>query len=153
MQIRRLGLEVTGKEKYRAWVADTTGRYNGKPNLAADGSPGCRRRFPRQLFSFLCRVRQGAPRQPDPVPIPYSFKEYASFPLWSEYVDTIFQIGISAMRTFPVEPVYFCKKSKTGKVMCGSWMWANLGGKPERTKELRSVAPTGFARAFNGTRL
>jgi len=57
------------------------------------------------------------------------------------------------MRTFPVEPVYFCKTSKTGKVMRGSWMWANLGGKSERTKELHNVAPAGFARAFNGTRL
>jgi hypothetical protein len=30
----------------------------------------------------------------------------------------------------------------------GSWMWAKLGGKSERTKELRSMTPTGFARAF-----
>ena len=86
-------------------------------------------------------------------PFPYSFKEYASILLWGDYVDTIFQSGISAMRTFPVEPVYFCKTSKTGKVMYGSWMWANLGGKPECTKELRSVAPKGSSRAFNGTSL
>lgn len=30
----------------------------------------------------------------------------------------------------------------------GSWMWAKLGGNSERTKELRSVTPAGFARAF-----
>lgn len=30
----------------------------------------------------------------------------------------------------------------------GSWMWAKLGGKSARTKELRSVTPQGFARAF-----
>lgn len=30
----------------------------------------------------------------------------------------------------------------------GSWQWKNLGGKSERTKELRSMTPTGFARAF-----
>lgn len=46
------------------------------------------------------------------------------------------------------EPVYFYKTKKDGTVMRGSWMWANLGGKSERTKELRSVTPMGFARAF-----
>ncbi len=30
----------------------------------------------------------------------------------------------------------------------GSWLWAKLGGKTERTKELRSVTPQGFALAF-----
>lgn len=30
----------------------------------------------------------------------------------------------------------------------GSWQWKHLGGKSERTKELRSMTPTGFARAF-----
>lgn len=30
----------------------------------------------------------------------------------------------------------------------GSWMWANLGGKSERTKTLRSMTPQGFSRAF-----
>lgn len=30
----------------------------------------------------------------------------------------------------------------------GSWMWAKLGGKSERTKRLRSNTPTGFAQAF-----
>jgi len=30
----------------------------------------------------------------------------------------------------------------------GSWQWKHLGGKSERTKELRSVTPTGFAHAF-----
>lgn len=30
----------------------------------------------------------------------------------------------------------------------GSWMWANLGGKSERTKTLRSNTPQGFARRF-----
>lgn len=42
-----------------------------------------------------------------------------------------------------VEPVYYYKGGKRG-----SWMWANLGGKSERTKELRSNTPTGFSRAF-----
>ena len=30
----------------------------------------------------------------------------------------------------------------------GSWMWLKLGGKSEKTKELRSATPMGFARAF-----
>ena len=30
----------------------------------------------------------------------------------------------------------------------GSKMWARYGGKSERTKELRSATPPGFARAF-----
>lgn len=37
-------------------------------------------------------------------------------------------------------------ETKNGKR--GSWMWANLGGKSERTKELRSITPMGFSRAF-----
>ena len=44
----------------------------------------------------------------------------------------------------PVEPIMY--EMKNGKR--GSWMWANLGGKSERTKELRSKTPPGFARAF-----
>jgi hypothetical protein len=43
----------------------------------------------------------------------------------------------------PVDPVMFEKGGKRG-----SWMWATLGGKSERTKELRSITPPGFARAF-----
>lgn len=49
---------------------------------------------------------------------------------------------------YAMEPVYYYKTSKSGKVLRGSWMWAKLGGKSERTKELRSVTPTGFSRAF-----
>ena len=44
----------------------------------------------------------------------------------------------------PVAPIMY--EMKNGKR--GSWMWANLGGKSERTKELRSKTPPGFARAF-----
>jgi hypothetical protein len=39
----------------------------------------------------------------------------------------------------PVEPIRACTQ--------GSWL-QQLGGKSERTKELRSVTPEGFARAF-----
>lgn len=45
----------------------------------------------------------------------------------------------------PVEPVMYERGGKKG-----SWMWANLGGKSERTKELRSMTPLGFAKAFFG---
>lgn len=44
----------------------------------------------------------------------------------------------------PVEPETY--ETATGKR--GSWYWAKLGGKSERTKELRSATPPGFARAF-----
>jgi hypothetical protein len=47
-----------------------------------------------------------------------------------------------------VEPVMFERTRKDGSKVRGSWMWANLGGKSERTKALRSKTPTGFARAF-----
>lgn len=47
-----------------------------------------------------------------------------------------------------VEPVMFERTRKDGTKVRGSWMWANLGGKSERTKALRSKTPTGFARAF-----
>lgn len=47
-----------------------------------------------------------------------------------------------------VEPKMVELVRKDGTVTRGSWMWAKLGGKSERTKELRSVTPVGFARAF-----
>lgn len=49
---------------------------------------------------------------------------------------------------FPVEPSGLV--SRLGKFVKrrGSWMWAKLGGKSEKTKELRSETPQGFARAF-----
>ncbi len=43
-----------------------------------------------------------------------------------------------------VEPVIYTNAS--GKR--GSYQWAKLGGKSERTKELRSMTPEGFANAF-----
>jgi len=43
-----------------------------------------------------------------------------------------------------VEPIMFTLKN--GKR--GSWMFAKLGGKSERTKELRSKTPVGFSLAF-----
>jgi hypothetical protein len=47
-----------------------------------------------------------------------------------------------------VEPVMYEKTKADGTVTRGSWMWATLGGKSERTKELRSNTPDGFATAF-----
>ncbi len=47
-----------------------------------------------------------------------------------------------------VEPQMITLTRKDGRKTSGSWMWAYLGGKSERTKELRSMTPTGFARAF-----
>jgi len=42
-----------------------------------------------------------------------------------------------------VEPEFYERGGKRG-----SWMWATLGGKSERTKEMRSITPAGFAQAF-----
>jgi hypothetical protein len=50
--------------------------------------------------------------------------------------------------TDPLQPIMIEKRGKDGRVLRGSWMWANLGGKSERTKTLRSNTPMGFARAF-----
>ena len=47
------------------------------------------------------------------------------------------------LRPVPRDPVMYERGGKRG-----SWMWANLGGKSERTKELRSMTPTGFAWEF-----
>lgn len=47
-----------------------------------------------------------------------------------------------------VEPIMVTKVGKNGRVYRGSWMWANYGGKSERTKTARSMTPVGFARAF-----
>jgi hypothetical protein len=43
-----------------------------------------------------------------------------------------------------VEPIMYT--TKNGKK--GSYMWAKLGGKSEKTKELRSTTPMGFSYAF-----
>ena len=51
----------------------------------------------------------------------------------------------TALPESPLDPVMYT--TKNGKR--GSWMWAKLGGKSERTKELRSMTPQGFARAFH----
>jgi len=47
-------------------------------------------------------------------------------------------------KTNVVEPIIYTNSQ--GKK--GSYMWAKLGGKSERTKELRSKTPFGFAYAF-----
>lgn len=51
--------------------------------------------------------------------------------LWGEFN--------TALKQSPVEPVKVCEQ--------GSWL-QRLGGNSERTKELRSVTPEGFSRAF-----
>ncbi len=47
-------------------------------------------------------------------------------------------------KTYIVEPkIYIDKNGKRG-----SYYWYKLGGKSEKTKELRSITPLGFAEAF-----
>lgn len=55
--------------------------------------------------------------------------------LWGEFV---------APEVRRVEPEFVTTPSGAK----GSWLWANLGGKSDRTKYLRSVTPSGFAKAF-----
>jgi hypothetical protein len=43
----------------------------------------------------------------------------------------------------PIKPIMYTCGDKQG-----SWMWAFCGGKSEETKDLRSITPSGFARAF-----
>ena len=50
----------------------------------------------------------------------------------------------SELKRDQVEPVMYT--TKNGKR--GSYYWAKLGGKSERTKDLRSVTPPGFSEAF-----
>lgn len=70
--------------------------------------------------------------------------------LWGEFNKPIKSNGIGIFKSIEdselceVEPVMF--QGKDGKK--GSYMWAKLGGKSEKTKELRSTTPKGFARAF-----
>lgn len=55
--------------------------------------------------------------------------------LWGEFNTNL--------KRAPVEPVMYELNGKKG-----SWMWAKLGGKSEKTKALRSATPAGFANAF-----
>ena len=48
------------------------------------------------------------------------------------------------MKRNEVEPIMYESAGKRG-----SWQWAKLGGKSERTKRLRSQTPHGFALAFS----
>jgi hypothetical protein len=57
---------------------------------------------------------------------PYTKKTY----LWGKFNMPV---------RYPVDPVRSCSQ--------GSWI-QTLGGKSDRTKELRSITPPGFARAF-----
>lgn len=59
--------------------------------------------------------------------------------LWGQFNDG----DLAELRDHAAEPVMYERGGKRG-----SWMWANLGGKSERTKTLRSMTPQGFARAF-----
>ena len=76
---------------------------------------------------------------------PYEYAGYADDPAVDAYTKKTALWGqFTRPEKRPVEPVFYT--TSTGKR--GSWMFAHLGGKSERTKELRSVTPMGFARAF-----
>lgn len=77
---------------------------------------------------------------------PCDFAGYADDPQTDAYTKKtglwgVFEIPVKAR----VEPVMFTTKDGAKR---GSWMWAKLGGKSARTKELRSTTPQGFSRAF-----
>ena len=75
---------------------------------------------------------------------PYEFAGYSPTPDADRYTKKTLIWGTAKRPPQkPLAPVMFEKGGKRG-----SWMWANLGGKSERTKELRSQTPLGFAEAF-----
>ena len=75
---------------------------------------------------------------------PYEFAGYSPYPDEDRYTKKTCLWGRFQMpEKKPLEPVMYTGAG--GKQ--GSWMWANLGGKSERTKELRSITPLGFSNA------
>lgn len=69
--------------------------------------------------------------------------------LWGNFTSPMgTSVDGSKVLPYRAEPVMIERKRKDGSIVRGSWMWAHLGGKSERTKALRSKTPTGFARAF-----
>lgn len=75
---------------------------------------------------------------------PYEFAGYADDSASDAYTKkTLIWGNANRPAPRPVTPVMYERGGKKG-----SWMWANLGGKSERTKELRSQTPRGFAEAF-----
>ena len=68
---------------------------------------------------------------------PYEFAQYDTVPRNSQYQKTTWLWGDFK------EPI-----KKPMENLDGQKLWKNYGGKSERTKELRSVTPMGFAIAF-----
>lgn len=77
---------------------------------------------------------------------PCDYAGFADEPEREAYTKDTYLYGDFETRfpTAPVEPVYYTDN----KGNRGSWQWKHLGGKSERTKELRSMTPQGFSRAF-----
>lgn len=77
---------------------------------------------------------------------PADYAGYADYPERESYSKDTYLYG-DFNTDLPRNPRdivwYYDKKGNRG-----SWQWKHLGGKSERTKELRSITPTGFARAF-----
>ena len=69
---------------------------------------------------------------------PYQFAGYADNPQEEAYTKRTCLFGWfnTSLKESPVDPVD------------GSKLWRMYGGKSERTKEMRSITPQGFARAF-----
>lgn len=68
---------------------------------------------------------------------PWYFQPYEYGDAWTKKTGLWGKFNIPVKN--PVEPIRYCKQ--------GSWT-QRLGGKSERTKELRSITPAGFAQAF-----
>lgn len=76
---------------------------------------------------------------------PYEFAGYDPEPLNSAYQKETWLWGrFHKPAIKPLEKPGFL----AGVVNEGNWMYENLGGNSERTKELRSITPLGFAYAF-----
>ncbi len=78
---------------------------------------------------------------------PCDYAGFARFPEREAYTKDTYLYGdfSIALPDSRIEPVYYTDN----KGNRGSWQWKHLGGNSERTKELRSMTPEGFAYAFS----
>lgn len=81
---------------------------------------------------------------------PHHFAGWADDPQKEAYTKLTCLWGVynKELERSELPPVMYEHIDKYGKTKRGSMMWAKSGGKSEKTKELRSVTPTGFSRAF-----
>lgn len=92
----------------------------------------------------LPRLRPDFPGSVKMIVHPWQFAGYAPESETDRYTKaTVLRGDFTLPPQWPLSPIMHT--TADGKK--GSWMWAKLGGKSERTKTLRSTTPLGLARA------